>query len=113
MEEHEEHLKIVFGRLKAAGIALNKKKCKFGKSEILMLGHIIAEGIVKPDPEKVQAINNFNRRNNIKQLRSFLGLANYCRAFIPMFAAIAGLLFNLLKGETKKKREKHNMESGE
>ena len=112
-EEHQEHLKIVSGRLKAAGVALNKKKCKFARPEILILGHVIAEGIVKPDPEKVRAINEFNRPNNIKELRSFLGLANYCRAFIPMFAAIAGPLFNLLKGETKRsvKSIKWNHES--
>lgn len=63
---------------------------------------MITEGIVKPDPENVRAINEFNRPNNIRQLRSFLGLANYCRSLIPMFATIAGPLFNLLKGETKK-----------
>ena len=102
MEEHEEHLKIVFGRLKAVGISVNKKKCRFAKSEVLILGQVVSEGIVKPDPEKVKAINEFNRPNNIKQLRGFLGLASYCRNFIPMFATMSGPLFNLLKGQTSR-----------
>ncbi|KAF9752805.1 Retrovirus-related Pol polyprotein from transposon, partial [Nosema granulosis] len=34
LEDHENHLRIVLGKLKGAGVSLNKKKCKFLKSEI-------------------------------------------------------------------------------
>lgn len=46
-EEHAEHLKLVMGRLRAAGIALNKAKCKFAKKEVRVLGHRITEGYVQ------------------------------------------------------------------
>lgn len=42
-EEHDEHLKIVLGRIKSAGLSLNPGKCKFYKNEIKILGNIIAE----------------------------------------------------------------------
>lgn len=58
--------------------------------------------MVKPDPRKVEDIQNCVLPKTIKELRSFLGLANYCRAFIPMFASISKPLFDLLVGETKK-----------
>lgn len=33
--------------------------------------------MIKPDPEKIEAILNYEEPNTIKELISFLGLANY------------------------------------
>ena len=101
-EEHIEHLEETLKRLKNAGISLNKKKCKFFKKEICMLGNIVTEGIVKPDKAKIEAIRAFNKPETIKELRSFLGLLNYCRGFIPGLAKHEVPLSNLLKGESKR-----------
>lgn len=102
IEEHKEHVDIVMKELKGAGIALNPKKCHFFKEEVKILGFIVGKGKVRSDPERVEAIKNFNRPNNIKELRSFLGLTNYCREFIPQYAMISKPLDKLLNGETKR-----------
>ena len=52
---------------------------------------------VRTDPSKLQAILEFPVPNNVKALRSFLGLASCYRRFIPQFSKIAGPLFNLTK----------------
>ena len=83
-------------------ISLNKAKCHFGKSEVKILGHVVSKDAIKPDPEKVIAIQEMRRPSNLKELRSFLGLFNYCRDFIPKAAEITPPLYNLLerKGKT-------------
>ena len=42
-EEHVERLEAVFKKLSAAGLKLKPSKCKFFKSEITYLGHIVSE----------------------------------------------------------------------
>jgi hypothetical protein len=106
LEEHTRHLDIVFGRIKAAGLSLNKSKCHLYKTEIKILGNIVGNGVIKPDPDKIKAIKDYNRPTNIKELRSFLGLANYCRDYIPNYSEKTHMLNTLLKGETKKSIKK-------
>lgn len=102
VEDHLNHIDLVMKRLKEAGIALNKSKCKFLQEEIEVLGNIVSENTVRPDPGKIEAIKNFQRPKNIRELRSFLGLLNYCRGFIPRLAEESRLLTELLKGESKR-----------
>lgn len=85
-EEHKSHVREVFNRLSEAGLIFNKKKYKFGLSEIEILGNVVSEGFIKPMAEKVDAINNYKQPDNIRSLRSLLGLVNYCRLFIPNLA---------------------------
>ena len=67
-----------------------------------MLGNIVTEGIVKPDKAKIETIRAFKKPETIKELRSFPGLLNYCRGFIPGLAKHEVPLNNLLKGESKR-----------
>ena len=101
-QEHKTHLDIVFNKLKAANLTLNKKKCRLFAKEIKILGNVISEGIVKLDPEKIEAIREYKRPTTIKELRSFLGLTNYCKEFIPAYAQTSVPLYNLFRGEIKR-----------
>lgn len=89
-----------------AGIILNKKKCKLFRDTITILGRIVKKGIVMPDPEKVNCIKNYKIPQNIRELRSFLGILNFCREFIPQLCNKAAPLYKLLEGGSKKKYEK-------
>lgn len=104
--EHKNHLEIVLGKLKAAGISLNSNKSKFFKTEVSFLGNIISKGQVKPDPQKIQAIRDCQPPNTLRELRSFLGLANFCSAYVKHYATIAAPLTDLLKGEVKASQKK-------
>ena len=46
------------------------------------LGHIVSQGGISLDPDKLQAVSAFPVPNNEKQLREFLRLSNYYRRFV-------------------------------
>ena len=58
-EEHLNHLCQVLECLQKAQLMVNMSKCQFGKSEVHYLGHVIGGGTVKPDPQKLEAVNNY------------------------------------------------------
>ncbi|CAL9238184.1 unnamed protein product, partial [Arabidopsis halleri] len=96
-EEHLQHLEIVFSILRHQQLYLKLSKCTFGATRIEYLGHFISFEGVSTDPSKVQAIKQWPTPTSQKQLRSFLGLANYYRRFIQGYSIIAKPLSNLLK----------------
>ena len=96
-EQHLERLERVLQAIGDAGLTLNPKKCVFGTRCVKFLGHLIdAEG-VHPNPEKVNAIKEFPRPDDVSKLRGFLGMTSFFRKFIRGFAKIARPLHELLK----------------
>jgi hypothetical protein len=57
-ELHLKHLDTVLIRLTRAGFTVNAGKCNFHKIEISFLGHVIRQGVVSPDPRRIEAILN-------------------------------------------------------
>ena len=90
---------MVLSRLYDAGIRLKLKKCKFFTNETNYLGHIISDKGIKPNPEKMHAIEQWKKPTNIKDIRQFHGLISYYRKFIPNFARRAAPLTDLIKGK--------------
>jgi hypothetical protein len=72
-------------------------KCKFARQSIAYLGHVVSSAGVSTDPNKVQSIRNWPVPQDLKQLRSFLGLAGYDRKFVRHFVVIARPLTDWLK----------------
>ena len=96
-EDHVKHLHEVCRRLREAGLKINISKCKFGYSEVRFLGNIVSAEGVRPSADRVEAISKMKEPTNLKELRSFLGLANWYRKFIKNFAHIADPLFSVCK----------------
>ncbi|GFV67985.1 hypothetical protein TNCV_1872671 [Trichonephila clavipes] len=78
-EEHLQNIRKVLSKLSDANLKLNPSKCKFFQKEVNYLGHIISAEGVRTDPEKVSAVKNWKRPENLRELRSFLGLCTYYR----------------------------------
>ena len=97
IEDHVNHLNEVFKILKEAGLRLKLSKCHFAKNQINYLGHVISDQGVAPDPNKTSSIANFPQPRNVKELQSFLGLANYYRKYIKAFAEKAHPLTTLTR----------------
>ena len=101
IEEHLTHLQEVFRRLRDANVKLNPEKYSFVKQRIVYLGHVETPGGIFPDPSRVEAVRNFPTPASLKELKSFLGLANYYRRFIKGFSEIASPLNALTKKSVK------------
>ena len=100
-EEHLDNLEAVFSRLEQAGYRLKRQKCAFLLPSIEYLGHIITEEGLKPSKKKVEAIIDAPTPIDVSQLRSFLGLMNYYRKFLPNLSSVLAPLHRLLHKEVK------------
>jgi hypothetical protein len=101
IEEHLQHLSAVFDRLRKAGLSVKGSKCYFALKEIKYLGHIIGNGIIKPDPAKIEVLKSYPKPRNQTEIRIFLGFVGYYRDFIEALATLAGPLYKLLKKNAK------------
>ena len=75
-EEHDQRLLALLECIRAAGVSLNKEKCKFSVSTVKFLGHIVNKDGIKADPDKTSAILKMKSPQNVSELHRFMGLAN-------------------------------------
>jgi hypothetical protein len=100
-EEHVEHNKKVLQKLREAAVTLKLKKCEFHVQETSFLGYTISPDGLGMEEEKVKSITEWPTPRSVKDVQSFLGLANYYRRVIPGYAQIAAGLYRFTKkGET-------------
>ena len=85
-------------RFRELKIKVKKSKCEFEREEILFLGHMITQGKIAVDEEKLAILKEWQvLLKTVKQVRQLVGFLSYYRAFIPAFATITALLTDLLK----------------
>lgn len=94
-DEHLKHLKVVFECLQVAGLTVNAAKCTFAKVETEYLGHVIGRGVIKPQVQKVPALQSCPLPQTRTQLKSFLGMSGWYHKFIPNYSARAAVLTDM------------------
>ena len=96
-EDHLLHIRQVLQCLQDAGLTAKPKKCQFGIKQCSYLGHIVGNGVVQPELDKVEAVRSFAIPQTKTSIRAFLGLTGYYRRFIQDYATIALPLTDLTK----------------
>ena len=61
LEDHGKKVRRLLKQLKEANLSLQPEKCEFFLKKISYLGHINTDKGVKPDPKKIEAVQNFPR----------------------------------------------------
>ena len=95
-KEHDERLEKVLSAIEKAGLTLNEK-CEFSKPSVKVLGQIIDSSGCRVDPDKVKAIVEMERPDDISGIRRFLGMVNQLKRFSPKITELTKPLRELLK----------------
>lgn len=101
LQEHMVNLEKVFQRLRESNFKIQMDKSEFLKLETAYLGHIISKEGIKPNPDKIAAIQRFPIPKTATEIKRFLGLLGYYRKFIPDFARITKPMTQCLKKGSK------------
>lgn len=102
--DFESHLKLleeVSECLNRANLTIGLKKSKFCFKEIKYLGFIVGGGVMRTDPDKIEAIKTIPIPKSVKEVRSFLGTAGWYRRFIRDFSSMTAPLTDLIKKGVK------------
>ena len=97
IEQHDERLEKAVKKLVQTGLRLNKDKCYFRQPELPYLGEVVTAQGVKPDPAKVQAIEDMPTPKDQSDLQRILGLVTYMSRFIPNMSNRTSVLRSLLE----------------
>ncbi|KAG3000095.1 hypothetical protein PC121_g20221 [Phytophthora cactorum] len=100
MEVHLGHLRLVLEVMRANKLYVNIDKCVFATPEIKVLGCFVSNIGVRVDPEKVKAVAAWPTPRPQKDLRKWLGLANYLHKYSAGYAGLARPLSELLKKDS-------------
>ena len=98
-DSHDRNLELTLSCLESKGLTLNREKCVFSVPELVFFGFKISADGIAPEDKKIDAVRNARPPQNAAEVRSFLGLVNYCARFIPNFATIAEPLRKLTRSD--------------
>ena len=77
------------------------KKAQICRQTVRYLGFVISKGHKALGPERKRAIYPIPQRTTKKEVREFLGVAGFCRIWIPGFSNIAKPLYQATVGSGK------------
>jgi len=103
-ESFMSNLERIFQRLKERNVTLNPAKCRFGMEEIEYVGHVINSEGVTFTRDKLDSVVNFPKPVTQKDLKSFLGLANYFRDHIRNHSDVVANLIDATNPYRKSER---------
>ena len=109
LEAHERDVTRVLDLLVRHKLTGSSDKATIAVSEVVFAGHVVGNGQRKPIPAKVAAIEHWEKRKTVSELRAYLGFCNYYSGYIKMYAEYAAPMTTMLKGnrEETKKRSKN------
>ena len=97
-EQHEKDVERVLQRFQDRRMRVKASKCEFSLMRVKFLGHIVEDGKIQVDEEKLTKLNEWKALlRGIQAVHQFLGFASYYHAFIENFAMLSLPLTDLLQ----------------
>nr|WIA47479.1 P3b, polyprotein [Andraeanum bacilliform virus] len=95
-QEHAQHLTNMLQICENNGLILSPSKMKIGVAQIDFLGALIGDGRIQLQENIISKIADFKNEEllTLKGLRSWLGILNYARAYIPNLGKTLGPLYS-------------------
>ena len=86
---HDKIVEEVLKRLKENDLYVKPEKYMWKVRRVGFLGVVIGPNGIEMEKEKIDGVLSWLMPKNVKDIRKFLGLANYYRSFIKDFAKVA------------------------
>ena len=100
-EEHDKIIEEVLRRLEENNLYVKLEKCIWKVRKIRFLGVVIGPNGIEMEKKKVDGVLSWPEPKNVKDVRKFLGLANYYRRFIKDFTQVARPMNVLIRKDVK------------
>lgn len=91
-EGHDINLNRILAAARKRNLTLNEDKSVFCTQSLNILGYVIQNGEVKPDPERLKPLRELPLPTNMKSLKRIIGLFAYYSQWIPKFCDKIALL---------------------
>ena len=88
-EGHNEIVEEVLRRLEESDLYVKPEKCVWKVKKVPFLGVVMGEEKVEMEEDKVEGVLKWPMPQWVRDVRKFLGLANYYRQFVKDFAKVA------------------------
>ena len=89
---HDQNLQALKDAAAKEQLIFNDDKCYYNCSQIQLLGHLVGNGVIKPDPEKIAAVENMSESKSKKEMQRILGLLSYYAKWVANFSDVIRLL---------------------
>ena len=86
-EDHDHNLDLFLKAAEKKNLQFNKSKCVFSTRSIKLLGYLISDGEIRPDPDRMQSLKDLPVPNDSKHLKQVVGLFSYYSKWIRDFSA--------------------------
>jgi len=100
-ERHDEIVEEILRRLEENDLYIKPEKCVWKARKIGFLGVVIGPNGIEMEKEKVDGVLSWPQPKTVRDVRKFLGLANYYRRFIKDFAQVARPMNVLMRKDEK------------
>jgi len=100
-EGHDEVVEEVLRRLEENDLYIKPEECVWKVKKMLFLGVVMGEGRVEMEKDKVEGVLRWPTLQCVKDVRKFLGLANYYQCFVKDFAKVALPMNKLTRKDEK------------
>jgi len=98
---HDKIVEEILRKLEENDLYVKPEKCVWKARKIGFLGVIMGPNGIEIEKEKIDGVLSWLEPKNVKDVRKFLGLANYYRRFIKNFAQVARLMNVLTRKDVK------------
>ena len=93
-KEHDENVSVFLKAAKQSDMTLSCETCIFGLTSINILGHVIGNGEIKPNSERLETLMNYPTPSSPAELRRLLGFFAYNAKWVPQYSDQVKLLLD-------------------
>ncbi len=99
-QSHVDAVRLVLEQLRKHDFYANLKKCRFHQDEVRFFGFVVSAQGIRMEEERIEAVKAWVEPKSVRDIKVFLGFANFYRRFIKGFGKIAAPLTSMLKTTT-------------